>query len=576
MALLSTLPDIIRTGTADTQEESKQAFNALLLGLLLDLGGEVLTPVVVKGLNKIAERKSRKLLQDISSKPHAPVIKLEDLEDWAIEVRGKVKGKLDISDAEVDKLVDSSGARGVGAGSVNGESWLHKLGYTSSGLYQKPKKVVSKGSVGTVYEIDDNFLRKDYSGILDESHHGRLTKAQNTVAAMDRLYGPGSAEVQIWNTKNPLEKIVTVKMKRIPGESLDSLLKKGDIRVLDEVLMWYHESDPVNELVTRLSTNGINYNDINLANTLFDIKTGKFHVVDFDDVYVQPKGETLHPGKSQAMRNKFEHDFNDFERSTDTIHFQYLDAALAGDSNNRVEFFKKYWGRETYDKLTGLVKKQTKALNYNRRQDSELVDEYLKREIKKIRHTAKHLKKLRNRKFEDIPKVDSGYDAQVKDAANWIIGASNSKTKSPGWDAEIESLLNSYAKSSEPINLTELEKIKTKLKLDAPERVLLANNDASYGTSATGKILLEKHLEAVERLLLFKSANGGVDPNWLARQMLGGIIGAHAFGDANGRLGRFAYAVILLRAKKFSKLPKSVEDDLHGLTTRYRRESSWK
>lgn len=576
MALLSTVPDIIRMATADTQEESKQALNALLLGLLLDLGGAALTPLVVKGLNKIAERKSRKLLQDISSKPHAPVIKLEDLEDWAIEVRGKVKGKLDISDAEVDKLVDSSGARGVGAGSVNGESWLQTLGYTSSGLYQKPKKVVSKGSVGTVYEIDDNFLRKDYSGVLNESHHGRLTKAQNTVAAMDRLYGPGSAEVQIWNTKNPLEKIVTVKMKRIPGESLDSLLKKGDIRVLDEVLMWYHESDPVNELVTRLSTNGINYNDINLANTLFDKKTGKFHVVDFDDVYVQPKGETLHPGKSQAMRKKFEHDFNDFERSTDTIHFQYLDAALAGDSNNRVEFFKKYWGRETYDKLTGLVKKQTKALNNNRRQDRELVDEYLKREIKKIRHTDKHLKKLRNRKFEDIPKVDSGYDAQVKDAANWIIGASNSKTKSPGWDAEIESLLNSYAKSSEPINLTELEKIKTKLKLDAPERILLANNDASYGTSATGKILLEKHLEAVERLLLFKSANGGVDPNWLARQMLGGIIGAHAFGDANGRLGRFAYAVILLRAKKFSRLPKSVEDDLHGLTTRYRRESSWK
>ncbi|MFN1150130.1 hypothetical protein [Serratia liquefaciens] len=576
MALLSTVPELIRMGTADTQEESKKALKALFLGLFLDLGGAALTPLMMKGLNKIAERKSRKLLQDISSQSHAPVIKLEDLKDWAIEVRKKVKGKPDISDAEVDKLVDSSGARGVGAGSVNGESWLQKLGYTSSGLYQKPKKVVSKGSVGTVYEIDDNFLRKDYSGILDESHHGRLTKAQNTVAAMDRLYGPGSAEVQIWNTKNPLEKIVTVKMKRIPGESLDSLLKKGDIRVLDEVLMWYHESDPVNELVTRLSTNGINYNDINLANTLFDKKTGKFHVVDFDDVYVQPKGETLHPGKSQAMRNKFEHDFNDFERSTDTIHFQYLDAALAGDSNNRVEFFKKYWGRETYVKLTGRVKKQTKALNFTPRQDSELVDEYLKREIKKIRHTDKHLKKLRNRKFEDIPKVDSGYDAQVKDAANWIIGASNSKTKSPGWDAEIESLLNSYAKSSEPINLTELEKIKTKLKLDAPERVLLANNDASYGTSATGKILLEKHLEAVERLLLFKSANGGVDPNWLARQMLGGIIGAHAFGDANGRLGRFAYAVILLRAKKFSRLPKSVEDDLHGLTTRYRRESSWK
>lgn len=278
MALLSTVPYLIRMAVADNREESKEALDSLLLGLLFEVIGSSITPALNKVFGKLAKRKSQKLLQDISTNPHAPVIKLEDLENWAIEVRGKVKGRLDISDADVDKLVDSSGsgARGVGAGSVNGESWLQKLGYTSSGLYQRPKKVVSKGSVGTVYEIDDNFLRKDYSGILDESHHGRLTKAQNTVAAMDRLYGPGSAEVQIWNTKNPLEKIVTVKMKRIPGESLDSLLKKGDIRVLNEVLMWYHESDPVNELVTRLSTNGINYNDINLANTLFDKKLESF------------------------------------------------------------------------------------------------------------------------------------------------------------------------------------------------------------------------------------------------------------------------------------------------------------
>ncbi|MFA1241235.1 hypothetical protein ACCC84_23355, partial [Serratia odorifera] len=106
MALLSTLPDIIRTGTADTQEESKQALKSLFFGLLLDLGGEALSPLMKKGFRKIAERKSQILLQDISSNPHAPVIKLEDLEDWAIRVREKTKGKLEISDADVDDLVD--------------------------------------------------------------------------------------------------------------------------------------------------------------------------------------------------------------------------------------------------------------------------------------------------------------------------------------------------------------------------------------------------------------------------------------------------------------------------------------
>lgn len=572
LALLSTVPDIIRMAMADRREEAEQALNTLLLGLLFEVGGATIPHAMMKGFQKVAERKSGKLLQNIRTQAHAPVIKLEDLEDWAIGVREKIKGKPELSDADVEKLVDSSYARGDGAGSVNGESWLQNLGYTISERYQIPKKVVSKGSIGTVYEIDDNFLRKDYSGVLDESHPGRLTKAQNTVAAMNRLYGPDSAEVQIWNSANPLEKIVTVKMKRIPGESLDSLLKKGDIQVLNDVLIRYHESDPVNELVTSLSTNGINYNDINLANILFDQKTGKFHMVDFDDVDVLPNGEVLNPGKIQAMRNKFNHDFSEFKRSADKIRFQDLDAALTGGANNRVEFMKKYWGRKTYDELIGSVKTSTKKSNYSSKETNKAVDFFLIKEIKRIRYTDNFLKELRNRRFEDIPKVDAGYDEQVKDAADWIIGASNSKTEKPGWDAEIVSLLDSYAKSSEPINLTELEKIKTKLKLDAPERGLLSQNDASYGASATGKILLEKHLEAVDSLLLIKSANGGVDPNWHARQMLGGIIGAHAFGDGNGRLGRIAYAVLLLRAKKFSRLPKSVEDGLHGIKSRFRRD----
>ncbi|MFA1241214.1 hypothetical protein ACCC84_23200, partial [Serratia odorifera] len=113
MALLSTVPNLIRTATADTQEESKKALNALFLGLLLDLAGEALTPALKKVLGKIAERKAQKLLQDISSQPHAPVIKLEDLENWAIEVRGKVKGRLDVSDAEADDLAAWDGLGNV-------------------------------------------------------------------------------------------------------------------------------------------------------------------------------------------------------------------------------------------------------------------------------------------------------------------------------------------------------------------------------------------------------------------------------------------------------------------------------
>lgn len=328
LALLSTVPDVIRMTTADTRKEADNALNAMLLGLVIEGAGQTITPALMKGFQKLVNRKSTKLLQNIRSEDQAPVIRLEDLEDWAAGVQRNSRERAYLSEADVGAPVDRSGGSRTVAGTGNGESWLQSLGYKVSGNYQKPKKVIAKGSIGTIYDIDGTFLRKDYSGILDESHLGRLTKAENTVAAMNRLYGDGAAEVLIWNSPKPLEKIVTVKMKRISGESLDSLLKKGDTQALNEVLTQYRGSDPINELVSNLSKNGIDYNDINLANILFDRKAGKFHMIDFDDAEVKPIGEMLNPGKIDTMRTKFEHNFSEFERSADKIHFKSLDSAL--------------------------------------------------------------------------------------------------------------------------------------------------------------------------------------------------------------------------------------------------------
>ncbi|MGT0250573.1 hypothetical protein [Burkholderia pyrrocinia] len=572
-ALISLVPDVIRMAVADTQNEIDDALSGMLLGLLIEVAGQTIPRAMMSAMRKLAKRKAAKLLHDIRSQAEAPVIKLEDLEAWSLGIEKKIKGKTDLSDVEVDELMSGSGASQAVMDNVDGKSWLQDLGYKVSGKYQKPTKAISKGSIGTVYELDDGFIRKDYSGILSESRHGRLIKAENTVAAMNRLYGPGSAEVHIWDSPNPLEKIVTVRMKRIPGESLDSLLKHGDIQGLNDALQSYHGRDAVSELVARLKSNGIDYNDINLANILFDRKTGKFNMVDFDDVNLLKSGEAVNVGKAADMERRFRHYFSEFERSADMVRYKNLDSALKGEGKDRIKYMQEFWGREKYDQLVQAVVQGARKLKTPPKQVEVLIDEFLSREIKKIRHTDKSLRRLRYTGV-DIPAVNSSYEEQLADAVDWIIGASNSKTKNLGWEAEIKGLLDTYAKSSQEINFRELEKIKGKLKLDFPDRGLLANNDASYGASATGKRLLKEHLEVVDSFLKFQSANGGFDPDWHARQMLGGILGAHPFGDGNGRLGRFVYSVILLRARKFSRLSLSEENELHRITTRYRREVS--
>ncbi|MBT2979979.1 hypothetical protein, partial [Vibrio anguillarum] len=90
--------------------------------------------------------------------------------------------------------------------------------------YRKANNEIGFGAIGKVYQLDDNFVVKDYSGNirLDEnparSSLCRLYAARNTEAAFNRLYGEGSAEVILHDTTDPMVKTVSVKMKKIHGD----------------------------------------------------------------------------------------------------------------------------------------------------------------------------------------------------------------------------------------------------------------------------------------------------------------------------------------------------------------------
>jgi len=190
-----------------------------------------------------------------------------------------------------------------------------ELGSTIDKGYRSASNLISEGSIGRVYNYGNGFLIKDYNGIIKPHLTGRLVKANNNAKAMNRLYGPGSANVILdADIVNTGVKTVSVKMRRVPGESLDSILKGNEEALINEVKKQM-TPDAINEIVDKLKYNGIDYNDINLGNILYDSKSKKFNIIDFDDAEILAEGVRVNDPKAETMRTKFEHNFNDFKRT---------------------------------------------------------------------------------------------------------------------------------------------------------------------------------------------------------------------------------------------------------------------
>ena len=185
--------------------------------------------------------------------------------------------------------------------------------------YRKTENLIATGSIGSVYHYDDEYVMKDYSGIVDPDRKGRLRSAMNNAAAFNRLYGAGSANVMMRKTANPLQKAVSVKLRRISGASLADILAQGNIGLAEKAVARYAKGDVATQLAKKLELAGVDHNDINLGNILYDPQTDSFSLIDFDDSHINPPGVPLNEFMVEELVRKINYYFRTFTREVNAL-----------------------------------------------------------------------------------------------------------------------------------------------------------------------------------------------------------------------------------------------------------------
>jgi hypothetical protein len=217
--------------------------------------------------------------------------------------------------------------------------------------YRSSRNLVAQGSAAKVYRLDSAFLVKEYQTPLHFGtrvsdagpsaagtaggtaavrwpvYNNVLIEANRNAAAFNRLYGPGSALLTTHAAGEPLSRIVAVKLKQIPGQSLSALLHSRDASLLQGILrrMTDEGIDSVSvRLSQELGKKGINHLDINAGNILYDSSGRRFRLVDFDQSVIRPPKvvttpagavlnyEMLPEAQIEAMQVKIRSDLKEF------------------------------------------------------------------------------------------------------------------------------------------------------------------------------------------------------------------------------------------------------------------------
>ncbi len=189
----------------------------------------------------------------------------------------------------------------------------------ASERYRKAENLIASGSIGSVYHYDNEYVMKDYSGIIETEHKGRLHSAMNNAAAFNRLYGAGSANVVMRKTTNPLQKAVSVKLRKISGASLADILAKGEIGLAEKAVARYAKGDVATQLAKKLELAGVDHNDINLGNILYDPQTDSFNLIDFDSSHINPPGMPLNEFMVEELVRKINYYFRTFVREVNAL-----------------------------------------------------------------------------------------------------------------------------------------------------------------------------------------------------------------------------------------------------------------
>ena len=98
-------------------------------------------------------------------------------------------------------------------------------------------------------------------------------------------------------------------------------------------------------MAEKLRINGIDHNDINLGNVLYDSQSGKFSLIDFDSSYIIPTvGEALPEGKVTTIKQNLERVFHDVDRALKKDNHSLLSGLDAGQGSKLAFETKKLPG----------------------------------------------------------------------------------------------------------------------------------------------------------------------------------------------------------------------------------------
>ncbi|CAB3775146.1 serine/threonine protein kinase [Paraburkholderia humisilvae] len=241
------------------------------------------------------------------------------VDEYRMEIAAVGAGMVPVG-AALKKTVGVFKATSTASKGVTGGSRLYKaatnIGAVKSAAHEVGalKKIVGTGVAGKVYQSDGGYLIKVYNnpiGIKNgKIYQSNLDSAKNSAKALKRLYGEDSAKVVLKDGPYPTQSIVTLQMKRIPGESLETILNGGNPEIIEEVLRQSRDKSTTKALIDRLQAKGIVHHDINLGNILYDSKTRQFNLIDFDRATFDP----LTSLQSADMLRKLEFDFAEFSR----------------------------------------------------------------------------------------------------------------------------------------------------------------------------------------------------------------------------------------------------------------------
>lgn len=145
-----------------------------------------------------------------------------------------------------------------------------------------------------------------------------------------------------------------------------------------------------------------------------------------------------------------------------------------------------------------------------------------------------------------------GLSDNAERAGAWIVYASNSQ----GNDFDsIVAILREYAASNK--SLTDpavIAQLHLSIAPATADTIRVGLNEAKYVSNISGFALMQDHLK------LLNPAH-----EHFGKQLLGAVVGFHAFGDGNGRTGRALFAISELRRNRFNPLSKEAFNAIHGV-----------